>query len=68
MSKFDRRMTNNIGPTSFSITIVTHYRPRSKFYANGVFSWQIKSHNYKIIQNKTNRTFEGCVSNVYSKY
>jgi len=42
-------MTNNIGTTSFSITIVTHYRPRSKFCANGIFfSWQLKSHNIKI--------------------
>jgi len=36
-------MTNNKGTTSFSITIVTHYRPRSKFCANAIFSWQ-KSH------------------------
>ena len=68
MSKFDRLMTNNIGTASFSITIVTHYRPRSKVYANGIFSWQIKSHNYTIIQNKTYRTFKGSVSNVYWKY
>ena len=57
MSKFDRPMTTNIGSASFSITIVTHYCPRSKFYANGNFSWQIKSYNYKIIHNKTYRTF-----------
>ena len=42
--------------------------PRSKLYANGIFWWQIKSHNYKIIQNKTYITFKGCVSDVYCKY
>jgi len=61
MSKLYRRMTNNIGTTSFSITMVTHYRPRSKFWANGILSWQIKSHDYKNTQNKTYRTFKGCV-------
>ena len=53
MSKFYRLMTNNTGTTSFSITIVTHYRPRSKFCANGIFAWQIKSHDYKNTQNKS---------------
>jgi len=38
MSKFYRRMTNKIGTTSFSITIVTHYRLRSKLCANGIFN------------------------------
>jgi len=63
-----RLITNNIGTTSFSITITTHYRPRLKFCANGIFSWQIKSHDYKIIQNKTYRIFTGCVFDVYCKY
>ena len=49
MSKLYRLMTNNIGTTSFSITIVTHYRPRLKFCANGTFSLQVKSHDYKKI-------------------
>ena len=49
MSKFYRLMTNNIGTTSFAITIVTHYRPRPKLCANGMFSGQIKSHDYKSI-------------------
>ena len=37
MSKFVRPMTTNIGSTLFSNTIVTQYRPRTKFYANGIF-------------------------------
>jgi len=53
MSKFDRLMTNTIGTTSFSITIVTHYRPLSKLCANGMFSWLIKSNDYTNCQNKT---------------
>jgi len=65
MSTFSRLMTNNIGTTLFSITIVTHYRPRSKFCANDIFSWQIKSHDYKNTQNKSYRTFKGCVPNIY---
>ena len=65
MSKLYRLITNNIRTTSFSITIVTHYRPRSKLCANGIFSWQIKSRDYKKFQNKTYRTSTGGVSNVY---
>jgi len=61
-TKFYRLMTNNIGKTSFSITIVTHYRPRSKFCANGIFLLQIKSHDYENIQNKSYRTFKGWFS------
>jgi len=43
MSQFYRLMSNNIGTTSFSITTLTHYRPRSKCCANDMFSWLIKS-------------------------
>jgi len=68
MSKFYRVMTNNIGTTSFLITMVTHYRPRSKFCANDILSWQMKSHDYKNIHNKSYRTFKGCVPNIYCKY
>jgi len=37
MSKFDRPMTNNIGSASFSITIVTHYRPVQDFMQMAFF-------------------------------
>ena len=67
MSKWYRLMTNNIRTTSFSITIITHYRPRSKVCANGIFLWQIKSHDYKNIQNKSYKTFKGCVTNIYDR-
>ena len=66
MSKFYRLMTNNIETTSFSITIVTHYRPRSKFCTNGILSCQIKSHDYKRINltEHLKNAFSTCIANI----
>ena len=52
MSKFYRLMTNNIETTSFSITIVTHYRPRSNFCANDIFHNKLSHMIIKIFRIK----------------
>ena len=62
MTKLYRLITNNIGTTSVSMFHSNEQPPRSKSCANAIFSWQIKSHDYKIIQNKTYRTFTGYVA------
>jgi len=47
MSKFYRLLTKNIGTTSFSITIVTHYRPVQNFVQMAFFH---DKYNHTIIK------------------
>jgi len=52
MSEFYRLMTNNIKTTPFLITMVTHYRPRSNFCANGIFHDKLSHTIIKILRIK----------------